>query len=462
MIKKYFLNLVDLFFNLIQGTILEGNNEKESQLRRWLFVATFVIAPISIYYFGNKLFLINFALFFDMTYEWAPIWAPILLGTIFAKSWMRYIRADYVLNTETMLLEIKIPKETLKSPFAMEIFFTSLYQTGAATFKELYWYGKVRAWFSLELVSIGGQVKFFIWTQKKFRNLIEAQLYAQYPNIAIQEAEDYMAWVPHEPDPVNLPMWATYFKFIKSNVYPIKTYVDYGLNEDPKEEFKIDPMTSVLEYLGSMRKGEQVWIQIIIQAHRKTSFKNDAALFPKRDWKEKVRHEVEKIREESISKSRKDSEFPGMPNPTKGQQNTIAALERSVSKWPFETAIRGCYISTKEAFNPIGITGLIGTFRQYSSNDDVNGFKLGWFTDFDYPWQDFRRKRRTFAEKEMVEAFKLRSFFQPPFKNFEQTPLILNTEELATIYHFPGSVAATPTFERIPSKRSEAPANLPI
>jgi hypothetical protein len=92
----------------------------------------------------------------------------------------------------------------------------------------------------------------------------------------------------------------------------------------------------------------------------------------------------------------------------------------------------------------------------------VNGFKLGWFTDFDYPWQDFRRMRRTQDEKEMLEAFKMRSFFQPPFKNFHQSPIILNTEELATIYHFPGSVAATPTFERIPSKRGQAPANLPI
>src|SRR3989338_6092843 len=115
-----------------------------------------------------------------------------------------------------------------------------------------------------------------------------------------------------------------------------------------------------------------------------------------------------------------------MPNPTKGQQNTIAALERSVSKFPFETAIRGLYIAKKEAFNPISITGLIATFRQYSSNDDVNGFKLGWFTDFDYPWQDFRRIRRSRAEKEMLEAFKLRSFFKPPFKNFETSPIILD------------------------------------
>ena len=465
MLKEYFFGLIDLFYGIVQGTLMESNNEKESQIRRWLFVLSLIGAIIILIIGRGFLAALSFSSFFNVAnafnilYIWSPLWAPVMFGSMFISIWMRYIRMEYIMKEGSVLLEIKIPKETMKSPLAMEIFFTSLYQTGTATYIETYWKGKVRPWFSLELVSIEGRVKFFIWCTKKFRNLVEAQLYAQYPNIEIHEAEDYMAWI-HEPDPVNLPMWATYFKFMKSSVYPIKTYVDYGLNEDPKEEFKIDPMTSVLEYLGSMKKGEQVWIQIIIQAHRTLKLK-DGSLFKIPDWKDKVRHEIEKIRKESVIEQ-PGKEFPGMPNPTKGQQNTIAALERSVSKWPFETAIRGCYISTKEAFTPISITGLIGTFRQYSSNDDVNGFKLGWFTDFDYPWQDFRRIRRTQDEKEMLEAFKMRSFFQPPFKNFHQKPIILNTEELATIYHFPGSVAATPSLERIPSKRSQAPANLPI
>ncbi|MSR78759.1 MAG: hypothetical protein EXS59_01270 [Candidatus Taylorbacteria bacterium] len=460
MFKQYFLGLTDLFYNLIQGTVMEGNGEKESQLRRWLLVISTFTAGAVFYTAGSMFLQLDFTIFFEILSRWAPLWAPIIFGTAFLNLWMRYIRTDYIIKAGSVLLEVKIPKETMKSPLAMEIFFTSLYQTGSSTYIETYWKGKVRPWFSFELVSIEGQVKFYIWMHAKFRNIVEAQIYAQYPNVEIHEAEDYMSWVPHEPDPVNLPMWATYFKFMKPSVYPIKTYVDYGLHEDPKEEFKIDPMTSVLEYLGSMRKGEHVWIQIIIQAHRSLKLK-DGVLFPKPDWKEKAKHEIEKIREESVVEN-PGSEFPGMPNPTKGQQNTIAALERSVSKWPFETAIRGCYIAKKEAWSAISITGLIGTFRQYSSNDDVNGFKLGWFTDFDYPWQDFRRIRRTHAEKEMMEAFKLRSFFQSPFRFFEQMPIVLNTEELATIYHFPGSVAATPTFERIPSKRSQAPANLPI
>jgi hypothetical protein len=40
--------------------------------------------------------------------------------------------------------------------------------------------------------------------------------------------------------------------------------------------------------------------------------------------------------------------------------------------------------------------------------------------------------------------------------------MVLSTEELATLYHFPGAIAATPSINRIPSKKSEAPANLPI
>ena len=443
MLKGYFFQFVDLLYGsmvLMLGILV-------------VFVTIWFL-PI---FFPNVDFS-GFTKSFQILYNTAPVWAPIFFGSIFIKNWMTYIRTEFIIKEGSVLLEIKVPKETLKSPLAMEIFFTSLYQTGSATYIETYWKGKVRPWFSLELVSIEGQVKFFIWTMKKYRNLIEAQLYAQYPTIEIYEAEDYMGWI-HKPDPVNWPMWATYFKFTKPHVYPIKTYVDYGLHENPKEEFKVDPMTSVIEYLGSMRKGEHVWIQIIIQAHRVLKLK-DGVLFKTHDWKHQAEHEIEHIREKSITESHGD--FPGMPNPTKGQQNTIAALERSISKFPFEACIRGCYIAKKESFNPISITGLIGSFRQYSSNDDLNGFKLGWFTDFDYPWQDFRRMRRTHAEFEMLEAIKLRSFFQPPFKNFEGSPIILNTEELATIFHFPGSVAGTPGFVRLPSKRVEPPANLPI
>ncbi|MCK5590431.1 MAG: hypothetical protein KAI72_00610, partial [Candidatus Pacebacteria bacterium] len=65
-----------------------------------------------------------------------------------------------------------------------------------------------------------------------------------------------------------------------------------------------------------------------------------------------------------------------------------------------------------------------------------------------------RGKKRT-----IFNAYKRRSYFYPPHK---RKPLVFNIEELATIYHFPGMVAETPTFGRIDSRKGEAPINLPV
>ncbi len=398
---------------------------------------------------------------FKILYMFMPLWLPILLATIFFQVWMRYIYLKFIKNEGSVLLEIKLPREITKSPLAMEIVLSALHQAGKNSYIETFVKGKARPWFSLELVSLGGQVKFFIWTRPKFRKIVETQIYGQYPGVEIHEVEDYTKEVHHfndlkPSDPA--PFWATYFKLTKDDVYPIKTYVDYGLDKDPKEEFKIDPMTSVLEFLGSMKMGEQVWIQIILQAHRKEGW-IDVRLFEKPDWTDAGKKEIEKL----ISKLKGKSEEDGarFRQATKGESEVITALERSMSKFPFEVCIRGFYIANPEAFNPVGITGLIGSFKQYSSQN-LNGFKLGKFTDFDYPWQDFGRHRRNELEHHMLDAYKRRSFFYPPYKHYRQKPFILNTEELATIYHFPGSVATTPSIQKTMSKKGEAPPNLPV
>ncbi len=394
-------------------------------------------------------------------YDFLPLWMPILLFIIFFEIWTRYIRAKFIAKEGSVLLEIKPPREVTKSPAAMEVVLTSLFVEGKNNFLDAYVTGKTRPWFSLELVSIGGQVKFFIWTRPKFRRLIEAQIYAQYPGVEIYEAEDYTKdyfYPENRPRGGPPPIWGTHFKLTKDDVYPIKTYVDYGLDKDPKEEFKVDPMTAVLEFLGSIKRGEQVWIQILIQAHRKEGI-TDYRFTKKGDWtgggKEEIQDLLDKLKSET------DDGGTRYRQPTEGEREIISALERSMTKYPFEVCIRALYVTELEAFNPIGITSLIGSVRQYSS-PHLNGFKLGKFTSLDYPWQDFRGKRSAYFQKKFLSAYKQRSYFQAPYKHLGCDPYILNTEELATIFHFPGSVASTPTIQKTMSKKGEAPPNLPI
>ena len=101
---------------------------------------------------------------------------------------------------------------------------------------------------------------------------------------------------------------------------------------------------------------------------------------------------------------------------------------------------------------------MVSVIAQYSS-PGLNGFKTQNLTAVVYPWQDLWGKNIAFKKATMFEAYRLRSYLYPPYK---RKPMVLSAEELATIYHFPGSVAATPQLAKIESKRAEPPSNLPL
>ncbi|MCK4918385.1 MAG: hypothetical protein KAS02_01205 [Candidatus Pacebacteria bacterium] len=392
-------------------------------------------------------------------YLFMPIWLPVILIYILWNNWMNYIQTKFLNEQDYRLLELKLPNEIKKTPLAMELFLTSLIQVGGeANWYQKYVEGKSRPVFSLEMVSLEGQVKFFIWTRGFFKNLVEAQIYAQYPDIEITEVPDYTSFVNYDPNALTL--WGTEFKLAKDDFYPIKTYVDYDMeSKGIKEEEKIDPITPIIEYLGSAGKGQQIWLQILVKAHKKERKK---ALAWKEKWEKKEWNTFEDWGDQSkeavkdlITEATKPAEEGTAPRMmTKGESGVIAAIERSVSKLSFDCNIRGIYLAEKESFNPINIVAMIGTFKQFNSNN-LNGFKLTQATGFDFPWQDYKGIRVNRLKQKVFNEYRRRSF------SLFYQPFVLNTEELATIYHFPGGVVQTPTLSKLMSKKAEAPFNLP-
>jgi len=386
--------------------------------------------------------------------ETALLWLPPVLGVILVRSWIYYVRMQFNLSRQYILLEIKLPKETFKSPVAMEMFLGGINLTS----REGNWYtkyikGTSRPIFSLEIVSIEGSVRFFIRTEPDFRKLIETQIYAQYPNLEIAEAADYATHVPYGQPGSDWELFGMELAFTKADPYPIKTYPLYGLEGNPKEEFKIDPITPLIEYLGSLGKGEQSWVQIIIRG-AKTKHVSGGIFGMEKDWKEEGKELVKSMKEKAYEAKKEG----GFTAPTKGETEAIAAIERSITKPGFDAGIRALYLAKKDSFDKMAISAMSNAFKQFGSAD-LNGFKPANVTAFDFPWQDFSGKRLAEKKAGIFNAYVARGYFHPPFKG---NPMVMNTEELATIFHFPGQVVRTPTFERIESRKSEPPVNLPF
>jgi hypothetical protein len=386
---------------------------------------------------------------------------PLILIKPTFENWVAYVRTGWIVGQKKVLLEIKLPAETFKSPAAMELALNIFHDPfGDPTPKARYWEGKVPTWASLEIACIEGEIKFYVWAFDSRKALIQANLYAQFPDIAIFEVEDYARQVLY--DPKKHEFWGAEIFKAKPNPYPIKTYVDYGLSKDPDEELKIDPMAPLIEGLGTLATTDRAYIQIGIRAHRKekTIFNNDVD----DPFKEEQEKELEKVMKDMMI----DEKTPNALKMTDARKDIMNAINKYEDKYVFDVVIRTIYIADKDKFNKGNIGVLAGGFKQFGSTSKLNSFKPEAI-NFSYWYQDIGGGKVSKWKKDMFECYVKRSFFHGPYsgkdyvlKIKKKKPSILNSEELATIYHFPGSVVKTPALKRIPSKRHQAPSNLPI
>ncbi len=400
---------------------------------------------------------------FGFIFSLAQYWLPVLLAYVFWHLWMSYVQLSHLSEIKWTLLEIRLPKTILKTPLAMEIVLSALHKTTGGNWFEQKWQGKLRAWFSLEIVSLGGDIHFFIRTTTSQKNFLEAQLYSQFPGIEVSEADndyvDEVAYNYHNPEKSEWEVWGTEFALTKPDPYPIKTYVDYGLDQIIKKEeeapFRIDPITPTIEYMASIGKDEQIWIQILARATGKR-FRDPKSWFGgKRDWKSEAK--------DLIANMQKKGEGEKL---SKSESEAISAIEREISKFGFDCGIRVMYLAKTEHFNRGATGGLYGIFKQYGS-EALNGFYPIGTTDEEYPFKNYyydigKLELISVAtmKRKMFKAYRDRGYFYAPHKNAKK-PFILNTEELATIYHFPNGIE-TPGFITISSRKSEPPANLPV
>ena len=413
----------------------------------------------------------KFIISFLAPYKWAVFPILVFFAFLILKSMLLFFsQSKYKSEIEWDIFEIRIPREIEKGPKAMEQFFAGLWTlfNMPTNWKEKYIDGELTLWHSFEIVGSGGTIHFYIRTPKKLRHSVESMLYAQYPDIEITDAEDYVLELPNTLEglsKIGYDLFGTEIKLKNPAPNPINTYMAF--EEKGGEERIIDPISVILELLSKLRPEEKAWIQMVIRpAHP--------------DWQKEGDAVMKKIREDAAMKQ---PVRPGVQQPTisfsmlpPAEEEKLKAVGHKVSKQGFNTLIRHLYLAPKDIFNKNMWKNLTAYFNQYSSSLNYFALNIASITSARWwKWPFVFSKRRTESRKKtFLYRYKTRYIPEETFigrlsdpnrvnTDKKSSTSILNTEELATLYHPPTNVVLTaPTLDRIESKKVSPPGYIPF
>ncbi len=342
---------------------------------------------------------------------------------------------------EYVVLLVLLPRETLKLEQQNKDWrdvlagFETLYLTLAGVRLEHggsfakawrhFWFGR-HDHLSLEIVSTKGQIQFYLAVPRAVRQLVELQIQAQYPQADIEEAEDYNLFA------ANSTIRGTMLRLTKPFFFPIRTY----------RKLDSDPLNAITNVLSKVQPQEGAAIQILIRP--KSS-----------NWNSRGRHIARAMQEgktlgEAMGKSggnvllaslKTESDRykqPKTPYVTPMDQELIRTMEEKAGKPGFDANIRIVTASPLAPNADVHLENIVNAFSQFIAPESGNQF------------------RRT----SIVSSSQLISDFI--FRHFENgRRLVLTSEELNSIYHFPLPQTETPNIQWLAAKQAAAPVNLP-
>jgi len=413
-------------------------------------------------------------------------------------------------NAQRAILSIRVPKEIEPGPGP--IVAEQIYSAIHAIHESIPWYkrligikgGRV----SLEVIHRERHIRFLVTCPAKYKNLIESQIYAHYPNVEIFEEEDYIEEKADQSIEINTPksqeksdskalttpgtnikkhergafkplsqskaIIGTELSHTDPMVFPIKRYPQF---EDKLTRIAADPMAGITSTLAKLNHiNDEAWIQITMTPL------DDA-------WRVKFTEilrivnkglfgNIEKLQHMYINVlgtrkvwprilffpfyivfwfRRKFSGFKGNMNTVVGggesshdddleersskghdRETVMEAAVDKIGRLMYETNIRIAYLPANGDLNTakLKVKEIASSFQQFNI-PQLNGFSMQPFINGKEIWQRF--KHRMVMPKNMI----------------------MNTEELATIYHLPSHVVHTPNIDWVRSKKLEAPTNLP-
>ncbi len=394
---------------------------------------------------------------------------------IFWSCWMFWREETYKSSKKLVpwvFFEIKVPREVLKGPKAMEQFFAAVIalRNKPKTWVKKYVDGEVPRYHVIDIIGKNNEVRFFMRVSYRLSAAIEGLLYANYPEIEINEVEDpYAEALPASYDELS----AQGYELFGNELYQghpeaisIRTYSEFEQETGDEKGRIIDPFAVLLELIGNLDPREMICVQFILMPYTSKHLKHE------------IEHMLDGLRDttQQIGTDKEGKPQYRFRFRTPAEENIIKRLEEKRERGAFETTIRYIYIAPKEIYNyNIGYRGVQTYFNQFQHDRQSLLRNYGVMTKgewyyFPFVFADQRLYWRRFAfYNEFIERFVPEETFAGKLYNsyffqwcFSHKPMALSVEEIATLFHIPTNVVLTQsTMERMESKRLAPPSHLP-
>ncbi|MDB5184438.1 MAG: hypothetical protein JWN38_246 [Candidatus Saccharibacteria bacterium] len=321
-------------------------------------------------------------------------------------------------DTTGVVLLLQVPRTNDKKELAAEQMFASL--NGLLTLpSNKFLQPPIRERISFEIAVRKKRIGFYVWVPMYLKSFVEEQIYAQYPTVQISEVLDYAADTSQHYETT----LATELKLIANDALPIKTF----------QSFEVDPLAAITATLAKFEDTEEAWMQMVIKPASS-------------QWHKRSERYVAKMRNSSNADTRAVLRSLWSPATTKTdsiklteyEQARASGAEEKSHKLAFEASVRIIYrghLQVEHAM--LRMQSIVASYKQFNTTY-MNGF-------------DQKRSKDGLAAVSLYEQ-----------RSIPQKGLILNIEEVATLYHLPHTTVETPYILWAPAQTAEPPANLPV
>lgn len=365
----------------------------------------------------------------------------LIIWYIAKSSYSKKFENKEILNRKLLLIKVsKISgkkEEEIRDSRELAILFAGVMEQLFSSLHSIYqnnWKSKTfgQPYLSFEIATVGGEICFYISCSEDLVNLVEKQVHAQYPNAAIEVIPYY------NPFKKGQKITGASLNLMDESTFPIKTY----------QNLEADSLAAITNALSKLGDNSTAIIQLIIKPKDKK-------------WRKGCEEKIKKIQQNNEGKKGAGTQALGLlkelgetaaakeKTPQDGQKNEpqkpltpiqeaqIKGLQEKSAKVIFDVQLKVLSAAENNDSAEAQLNNILSTFAQFT-DPELNGFKKVGFKN----------------KGKFITDFIFRRF------GSKKTSFVLNSQELATIFHFPNKNVETPNICWLSAKDAPSPANL--